>query len=236
MRLRFPAAPVLFLSLALLLVAAAGAATAAHAKAKHYVCPPCGAPCDAAVFDKPGVCPKCGMTLVDADEAKAATAAQKKVAFLLFYGAEVIDFAGPYEMFGVNCDVYTVGETGKPVTTAMGLTVVPKYSFADAPRPDVLVVPGGGVKASTENPALLKWVTDTTARDQITMSVCNGAFILAKAGLLDGLSATTTAGNIDRLAQQFPKTKVVRDQRFVDNGKIVTTCGLSAGIDRLCRL
>ncbi len=246
MKLRFRSAPVLFLALTILLVAAAGAArgaaaahsaaaahgtSAVHATAKHYICPPCGQECDATVFDKPGICPKCGMTLVEGEPSKAPATPNKKVAFLIFNGAEVIDFTGPYEMFGVLCDVYTVGETRDPVTTSMGLTVVPKYTFADAPRPDVLVVPGGAVKASTENQALLKWVSDTTARDQITMSVCNGAFILAKAGLLDGLTATTTAGNIDRLAEQFPRTKVVRDQRFVDNGKIVTTGGLSAGMD-----
>ncbi len=246
MRLRFRSAPVLLPALSLLLVAAAGAArgaatahpataahaaAAVHASAKHYVCPACGSDCDALAFDKPGICPKCGMTLVEGEPSKAPAAPNKKVAFLLFNGSEVIDFAGPYEMFGVMCDVYTVGETRKPVTTSMGLTVVPQYTFADAPQPDVLVVPGGAVKASTENAALLKWVSDTSARDQVTMSVCNGAFILAKAGLLDGLTATTTAGNIDRLAEQFPRTKVVRDQRFVDNGRIVTTGGLSAGMD-----
>ena len=129
MKLRFRTAPVLFLALTLLLVAAAGAA-AGSAKAKHYVCPPCGASCDAGVFDKPGVCPKCGMTLVDADEAKAAAATQKKVAFLLFDGAEVIDFAGPYEMFGVNCDVYTVGEAKTPLPA----TSIANSVARDAPR------------------------------------------------------------------------------------------------------
>ncbi len=77
----------------------------------------------------------------------------------------------------------------------------------------------------------LKWVTDTNARTTLTMSVCNGAFILASAGLLDGLTATTTSGNIPRLKAEYPKTKVVDDQRFVDNGRIITTAGLSAGID-----
>ena len=203
----------------------------ANALAKHYVCPPCGLPCDSGVFDKPGVCPKCGMTLVDAASVKATPSDRKKVAILLFDGAQIIDFAGPYEMFGSYCDVYTVAQTKDPITTSMGLTVVPKYSFADAPQPDVLVVPGGGVKAASEDPATLDWVRNVTAHDQRTMSVCNGAFILAHAGLLDGLSATTTAGNIDRLAREFPKTKVVRDQRYVDNGKIITTGGLTAGID-----
>jgi putative intracellular protease/amidase len=113
----------------------------------------------------------------------------------------------------------------------MGMTVVPKYTFADAPKPDVLVVPGGGVKGASQDEATLRYVRNVTAKDQHTMSVCNGAFILASAGLLDGLSATTTNGNLRSLERQFPKIKVVRDQRYVDNGKIVTTAGLSAGID-----
>jgi len=113
----------------------------------------------------------------------------------------------------------------------MGMTMVPKYTFADAPRPDVLVVPGGGVRGAQNNAALLKYVVDVTGTTQHTMSVCNGSFILASAGLLDGLTATSTYGNVLRLHEQFPKVKVVGDQRFVDNGKIITTAGLSAGMD-----
>jgi transcriptional regulator GlxA family with amidase domain len=139
---------------------------------------------------------------------------------------------GPYEIFGAaGFDVYTVGETKSPVTSAMGLTLVPKFAFADAPRPDVLVVPGGGVRAARDSAATLKWVRDTTGRAEHTLSVCNGAFILASAGLLDGLTATTTAGLIGKLGAEFPKIRVVDDRRFVDNGKIVTAGGLSAGID-----
>jgi putative intracellular protease/amidase len=121
--------------------------------------------------------------------------------------------------------------TTAPVTTAMGLVVVPKYSFANAPAPDLLVVPGGGIAEAMNSEPTLNWIKDVTARDVHTLSVCNGAFFLARAGLLDGLSATTTAGNIDRLATQYPRVHVVRDQRFVDNGKIITAAGLSAGID-----
>jgi putative intracellular protease/amidase len=113
----------------------------------------------------------------------------------------------------------------------MGMTVVPKHTFADAPQPDVLVVPGGGVHGARESKATLKWVADTTAHARHTMSVCNGAFILASAGLLDGLTATTTSGLIEKLRAEYPKTKVVDDRRFVDNGKIITTAGLSSGID-----
>ncbi len=208
----------------------------AQVPARHFVCSPCGLPCDDVVYDHPGTCPKCGMPLVDQETAnrarEAAARAQKKVAILIFDGVEIIDYTGPWEIFGAaGFDVYTVAATKDPVTTAMGMTVLPKYTFADAPQADVLVVPGGGVKAAQGSAPTLKWVTGMNTRTALTMSVCNGAFILASAGLLDGLSATTTAGNIARLSADFPKTKVVDDQRFVDNGRIITTAGLSAGID-----
>ena len=209
-------------------------APAARADAKHYVCTACNLPCDAKVFDKPGTCPDCGMALVEQGSAAAAPAtdSRRKVAVLVFNGVEVIDSMGPYELFGAaGYNVYTVGETKEPVTSAMGMTMVPKYTFADAPRPDVLVVPGGGVRGAQNNAALLKYVVDVTGTTQHTMSVCNGSFILASAGLLDGLTATSTYGNVLRLHEQFPKVKVVGDQRFVDNGKIITTAGLSAGMD-----
>ena len=203
----------------------------AAAQPKHWVCPPCGLPCDAGVFDKPGTCPKCGMTLIDQDEAKAQ-AAKGRVGILIFDGVQIIDYTGPYEIFqSAGFDVYTIAETKKAITTVAGMTVVPKYAFADAPPPDILVVPGGGVTATLGSAATLSWVKETTSRAQHTMSVCNGAFILAKAGLLDDLTATTTHGNIPRLRAEYPKTKVVDDQRFVDNGKIITTGGLTAGID-----
>jgi putative intracellular protease/amidase len=220
----------------LLIILATGlAVTQAGAQEKRYVCVPCGLPCDSKIFDKPGTCPSCGMALVTEEEAKAALAATpptKKVAILIFDGVEIIDYTGPYEIFGAaGFDVYTVARTKDPITTAMGMTVVPKYSFEDVPQPDVLVVPGGGVKATQGNEPTLKWIKDETAKIQHTMSVCNGAFILASAGLLDGLSATTTNGNIPRLRSQFPKINVVDDKRYVDNGKIITAAGLSAGID-----
>lgn len=231
--LRFVAVLSFSLALALLLfsVAAAGVALAAG-QARHYVCPPCSQSCDSKVFDKPGVCPQCGMTLVDADQVPAPDPNVKKVAFLVFNGVEVIDFTGPYELFGAaGFDVYTVAATKDPVTTAMGLTVVPKYTFADAPQPDILVVPGGGIKSARDSEETLKWVRETTAHAGHTMSVCNGAFILASAGLLDGLTATTTAHQIERLGTEYPKIQVVHDRRFVDNGKIITTAGLSSGMD-----
>jgi putative intracellular protease/amidase len=231
--LRF-AIPLGLLLATVLLVGSGPQAPATRADAKHYVCVACGLPCDSKVFDKAGTCPDCGMALVEQGSAAAAPARddRRKVAILIFNGVEIIDSMGPYELFGAaGYDVYSVAETKEPVTSAMGMTLVPKYTFADAPKPDVLVVPGGGVRGAQNNAALLKYVVDVTGTARHTMSVCNGSFILASSGLLDGLTATSTYGNVMRLHQQFPKVKVVGDQRFVDNGKIITTAGLSAGMD-----
>ena len=202
---------------------------------KRYVCQPCGMECDKSVYAKPGTCPVCGSRLVEEKAAQAMLAEQQsslKVGILIFNGVEIIDYTGPWEVFGgAGFDVYTVAATTSPVTTAMGMTVVPKYTLADAPQPDILLVPGGDIHEPLGSSATLKWVADRTAAAQHTLSVCNGAFILAHAGLLDGLSATTTFHLLDKLQREFPKTRVLRDQRFVDNGKIVTSGGLSSGID-----
>jgi len=201
-------------------------------KPVRYVCTPCSMKCDASVFDHAGTCPECGARLVRKEEEKTEAPSPGNVALLIFNGVEIIDYTGPFEVFGnAGFEVYTVAETREPVTTAMGMTVVPKYTFADAPRPDILVVPGGDVHAPRASAATLKWVADETARTTHTLSVCNGAFILAGAGLLDGLGATTTARLIDRLQSEFPNIKTVRDRRFVDNGRIITAAGLSSGID-----
>ncbi len=95
----------------------------------------------------------------------------------------------------------------------------------------MLVIPGGAIRGTAKDEATLAYIKKATEGTAHTMSVCNGAFILANTGLLDGLSATTTSGNITRMAAQYPKIKVVRDQRYVENGRLVTTAGLSAGMD-----
>ena len=239
--LPIPAAlTILLAAVALLPLLAVLPVTAADqeekAPAKQYACAPCGNECDKETFDKPGTCPHCGMALVEktaADKAAAAASAtERRVAILVFDGVQIIDYTGPYEVFGQGgYRVFTVAEEKRPLKTAMGMTVVPEYSFADAPKADVLVVPGGSVEGPTRSAATLAWVKERNAANRQTLSVCNGAFILAKAGLLDGLSATTFAGLIDELRTAAPKTKVVSDQRFVDNGHIVTAAGLSSGID-----
>ncbi|MEK6299642.1 MAG: DJ-1/PfpI family protein [Acidobacteriota bacterium] len=170
----------------------------------------------------------------------------RNLAILIFEGVQIIDYTGPYEVFGgVYVDgarafnVYTVSEKTDAITTAMGMSVNPKYSFENAPKPDVLLIPGGGgskpgapgVGGVLANPRTIKWVADNAKDAELVMSVCNGAFIIHKAGLLEGLTATTTAGLIDLLAETAKNTKVVRDKRFVDNGKVITAAGLSSGID-----
>jgi putative intracellular protease/amidase len=171
-------------------------------------------------------------------EESKAMPAPRNLAIFIFDGVQIIDYTGPFEVFGQAHDkghhmfnVYTVAEKAAPITTNMGMTVTPKYTFADAPKIDVLVLPGGGVGPHMENPQVIKWVQEVSARAEYVMSVCNGAFYLGKAGLLDGLTATTFYGLIDELKKLVPKAKVVIDQRFTDNGKIITTAGLSSGID-----
>ena len=159
---------------------------------------------------------------------------RKKVAILLFPGVQIIDYAGPWEVFGeAGYDVFSVAASGDPLATNMGMVVTPNYTLANAPRADILVLPGGGIPGplGPTHPTV-KWIQQRSRETKVTMSVCNGAFWLASAGLLDGLRATTTAnGNLDQLAKQFPRIQVTGDERFVDSGRIITTAGLSSGID-----
>lgn len=154
------------------------------------------------------------------------------VAILLFDRVEIIDFAGPWEVFGgAGYKVFTVAEKLDPVNTVYGQKIVADYAFENSPKADVLLVPGGGVGGAVANAKLITWVQGNAKSSTYVMSVCTGAFILAKADLLNGLTATTVRGGIDRLATAFPNIKVVYDKRYVDNGKIITTAGLSSGID-----
>ncbi|HEX8922649.1 MAG TPA: DJ-1/PfpI family protein, partial [Pyrinomonadaceae bacterium] len=165
--------------------------------------------------------------------------AERNLAILLFDGVQIIDYTGPYETFGHAfkkdggaINIYTVAEKAGPITTAMGMSVNPTYSFENAPQPDILVLPGGGgVWKQLEAPGVISWVQDKAQKAEVVLSVCNGAFFLAKAGLLDGLEATTTFSLIARLKEAAPKAKVVDNVRYVDNGKIITTAGLSSGIE-----
>jgi putative intracellular protease/amidase/DNA-directed RNA polymerase subunit RPC12/RpoP len=194
---------------------------------RTYVCPPCGQDCDKLTFDKPGNCPNCGMKLIPT----TGEGSPPTVAVLLYSGAEIIDFAGPWEAFGTaGFLVHTVAEKREPMMMVFGQKVMPDYTFEDSPKADVLLVPGGGYGQAIRNDRLLEWVKSKSKEVKYVMSVCTGAFILGKAGLLDGQTATCTYGMVEDLLS-FPNTKVVYDARYVESGKIITTAGLSSGID-----
>ena len=155
-----------------------------------------------------------------------------RVGIILFDAVEIIDFAGPYEIFGeAGFAVATVSRDGKPVTTEMGLKVTPDHAFAHAPAIDLLLVPGGDVADAMNDPDMLRFVRERTATARIVMSVCTGSHILAAAGILDGLQATTFHRRLAKFEADFPKVKVVRDVRWTDNGKVITSAGLSSGMD-----
>jgi putative intracellular protease/amidase len=173
--------------------------------------------------------PKAG---VQSATAAAPPAPRKNVAILIFDGVQIIDYTGPYEVFGqAGFNTFTVAEKSAPVTTAMGMIVTPNHSLEQSPKPDIIVIPGGDVDPTVNSPKVIKWIQDSEKEAQYVLSVCNGAFILARTGLLDGLSTTTFYGLIDQLKAFAPKTKVLSDRRYVDNGKYISTAGISSGID-----
>ena len=169
----------------------------------------------------------------------------RTVAIYIFDNVEVLDFAGPYEVFtcatrvaaGLMPDapppfaVRTIGATPQPVRARAGLVLHPEASFADAGQIDVLIVPGGVVGAELKRPEVIDWISATAARAELTASVCTGAVLLAKAGLLDGLAATTHWQDLDELRSGWPQVQVRTDKRWVDTGRIVSSAGISAGID-----
>lgn len=176
-----------------------------------------------------------GPGLAAAATPSGAPAPARRVAILVFDGVELLDFAGPGEVFAAAghgaFEVFTVGETRAPVVSQGFVQVTPEHGIADSPVPDVLVIPGGGVGAVLGRPALMSWIKTTAGKATLVLSVCNGALVLAEAGLLDGLEATTHHGSIEALRRAAPRTVVHADRRFVDNGKVVTAAGVSAGID-----
>jgi transcriptional regulator GlxA family with amidase domain len=158
----------------------------------------------------------------------------RNVAIFAFQGMELLDFAGPGEVFqaaGPRFNVYTVAESTEPIVSQGFVKIVPEYSIHNCPKPDLLVIPGGATTATLKNPDVIAWVKRVSGEAEITMSVCTGAFILAKAGLLDGQEATTHWFHLTRLGKTAPNIQVRSNVRFVDAGKIVTTAGVSAGID-----
>lgn len=173
---------------------------------------------------------------------------QRNVAILIFDDVEVLDFCGPFEVFSVTgkrddsdpFNVYTVAE-GTPISARNSLIVNPAYTLETCPRPDILVIPGGGgrradgtpfgTRKEMNNKPLLTWINQQYAQTEHVLSVCTGALMLAKAGLVENMAATTHHMALDELRQVAPTADVRADARVVDSGKLIFSGGISAGID-----
>ena len=162
------------------------------------------------------------------------------VGIFLFDEVEVLDFAGPFEVFSVTSQlnnfepfsVFTISETGEEINAVNGLNVLPDFSFEDHPDIDILIIPGGdGTRELINRQSVINWVNEISQGNEITMSVCSGARILAKAGLLDGHNSTTHHDVIKDVTNITSETNILEGKRFVDEGKIMTSAGITAGID-----
>jgi transcriptional regulator GlxA family with amidase domain len=169
-----------------------------------------------------------------------------QVSILLFDEVEVLDACGPFEVFSVATrlarrahptapapfEVTTISAAATATVAARGgLTLTADCLLADAPAADIVLVPGGVTTQVEADPAVIDWVRQTSASALVTASVCTGAFVLATAGLLDGLEATTHWEDVDELRRRFPQVVVTESTRYVDNGRVATSAGVSAGID-----
>ncbi len=167
------------------------------------------------------------------------------VGIYVYNEVEVLDFAGPFEVFStasrvkerldpnrpVLFNVFTVGVNSAPILARGGLQVTPKHTIANHPEIDLLIIPGGIVSDELENANLVSWIRKTSNTAEITASVCTGAFLLAKAGQLQSKTAITHWEDIDDFRVMFPEIEINKDVRWVDEGEIVTAAGISAGID-----
>jgi transcriptional regulator GlxA family with amidase domain len=172
------------------------------------------------------------------------TSQTRTVGIYLFDEMEILDFAGPYEVFSTASrvkqklqpgnlpafHVVTLADSQRTVTARAGLKVLPDYAIGDHPQLDVLVIPGGVVTGELQRPQILNWIQTTSQQTIITASVCTGAFLLAAAGLLYQQGATTHWEDMDELQNMFPNVHVQPDKPWVDNGPTVTSAGISAGI------
>lgn len=175
---------------------------------------------------------------------------RKRVGIVLFENVEVLDFCGPFEVFSATrldeqarheerspFQVLLVAESDTPVITTGGMTVVPHHTFESAPELDILVVPGGwGTRSELKNPRMLDWLRARAAEVETLTSVCTGSMLLGFAGLLDGRRATTHWHSLDWMRDSFPSVSVEYDKHFVEDGPVLTSAGISAGIDMTFRV
>lgn len=167
------------------------------------------------------------------------------VAIYIFPEVEVLDFAGPFEVFSTAArvgarqhpdgapplQVFTVAADDGPVAARGGLRIHPDWKLGNHPLADLLIIPGGDISEQMDDPVVLEWIRRTSATAKLTASVCTGAFLLAAAGILRRGRVTTHHEDQTRLAEQFPELEVVGNCRWVDQGRYLTSAGISAGID-----
>jgi len=175
---------------------------------------------------------------------------RKRLGLVLFDEVEVLDFCGPYEVFSATrldearrrqepspFEVVLVAEVDRPVVASGGMRILPEATFATCPALDLLVVPGGwGTRREMGNEALLAFLRTQAARVELLASVCTGALLLGRAGLLDGLRATTHWQSLQLMRELFPAVEVVGDASVVEAGKVFTSAGIAAGIDLALRV
>jgi putative intracellular protease/amidase/YHS domain-containing protein len=185
--------------------------------------------------------PESNQSAVKTNPLKPPAQGSIPVAFVISEGAVMIDFTGPWEVFqdvmvpgrtDHPFHLYTVSESTSPIRASGGMKIVPDYTFENAPAPKVIVIPA----QSQPSEATLDWIRKSTKSTDVTMSVCTGAFLLAKTGLLSGKTATTFHAAFVSFANEFPDIHLKRGARFVEDGNLATAGGLSSGIDLALRL
>lgn len=169
----------------------------------------------------------------------------RNVGIYVFDEVEVLDFAGPFEVFstaacvssrltphsGRSFEVFTIGQSRAEIRTRGGLIVEPHYGLEDHPKIDVLLIPGGVVAAELENQSVVSWIAAQAKTAEVTASVCTGAFLLGRAGVLTGKRATTHWEDIANLRVFLPDSQIVEAKRWVDEGKVISSAGITAGLD-----
>ena len=200
-----------------------------------YVCPPCGCAADSKTFDAPGRCPDCQMGLVR----RVAKRGPRNVAIIVFEGVNLLDFAGPAEVFstakgsnGSAYEVFTVASNKDAVESDHAVaTVQPEYSIDRCPKPEVLVIPGGRVSALLNDARMMDWIKARGAESDMVLAVADGVEVLAKCGLLEDHQATIQRWAVKRLQGDHPRIRLVEGRRFVIDGKFATTSSVAGGMD-----
>ncbi len=170
---------------------------------------------------------------------------RKRVGLVVFDNVEVLDFCGPFEVFSATridenkrqdtlspFETVLIAEKVQPIIATGNMKVIPDYSFDTCPKIDILIVPGGfGTRKESKNPVMLEWLKVKNDEVELVASVCTGSLLLGYCGLLNRLSATTHWLLLDWMHNNFPNVNVVRDEHVIEQGRIITSAGISAGID-----